>query len=1274
MTDRLMRYGLVAGVVAGLALTVSGGASGEEAAPAPEGGGAAPAAAPAAAPTPAAAPAAAPAPADGTVSRTHLPDGTDLRAPTAEELRALEILEQEYERYARQSRGFAATVNTIVRREYNRRRERITEEYERQIQEEEALLREARRRAIEEFEAFLERYPNDPRYTPDAMFRLAELYYEDSYETFLDEADRYAELQERREAGEDVELPPEPVKDFSRTVNLFRRLIADYPDYRHIDGALYLLGFCLNETGNFEEARIAWLALVCANHFRYEGPVAREEPTDDEEHPAATLRAAEEPAGAFTNEYETCRPRVEDSDFFEESWLRIGEYHFDYDYTAHGLDFAIAAYRNAMSDPEGPFYDKALYKLAWSYYRADRYTEAIRHFAMLVEYADERRERTGEAGSEMRPEAIQYLGICFAEDDWNHDNAPDDQRGIDRLQDAALMPQDRPYTAEVYFQTGDTYFDLARYSDAIEVYELALRRWPNALRAPQVVERIAQAHERNREFEEAISARGRLSDYGADSEWALANADEHPEAVREAEQLARNALYDDAVRHHQIAQSLRARCVAEENPELCRRSVDEYNLAATGYREYLEQYPNDPDAYEIGYNLAEAMFFSGQHREAAAAYAQVRDSNLDDRFREQAAFRTIKALEALRDAEVRAGRLTLREEAPEASGTPPTVTPIPIPEIIAELNEARDTYARLLPRSTRTPTFRYQTAQIFYRHGHWDEARTRFGQLYEEYCTTDPVGFYSWQNLVNIAGALNDLPEAERLARAQIEHACAAAAPECEGEDCPEVEGPEGGPTVAGGADQAREILTSAEFRHAFERFQEAERTHDRAAYEESAQMFVDAVGRTPRHPEAAQALNNAALAYEAVDLYERAMNTWRRIVEEYPESEFVDRARFRLAYNAYRFFEYDEAVTHYQILARTSKSADIRRDSILNTATILTNLQQYDKAAPFWRQYAEPGVAPDDRARAEAAFRAAEMSYKREDWNGAIRELRGYITEYRSSSDAAPYRVKAAYYIAQAYKKSRQDREYWRALQGVIDEFRSSGEKAGSLSAEYAAEARFRIVDQDIGELERFKIAGKAETINQQIEDGARRVLDLEKAYGTVTEYRRPEWTVAAHYRIGYAYELYAKAMLDSEPPSDLERLLISKLPRELQRDLARMPAKERAALLQDQTDAFEQQWRDEMVKRVTGAEDRAVSEYELCVKAARAGNIVSEYTRQAYERLFAYRPDEYPLQREGRTELELDAVAPPPPAAASEPSPYPASREPAKAPSSDATSGGEG
>src|SRR5690606_25471509 len=119
--------------------------------------------------------------------------------------------------------------------------------------------------------------------------------------------------------------------------------------------------------------------------------------------------------------YTNCTPVMEGAEFVSETWLRIGEYHFDFDYEPHALDRAISAYQRVLADPEDRNYNLALYKVAWAYYRASRYPEAIEHFAQLIDWSDRERERTGRAGSELRAEAVQYLGITFAYDDWNED-------------------------------------------------------------------------------------------------------------------------------------------------------------------------------------------------------------------------------------------------------------------------------------------------------------------------------------------------------------------------------------------------------------------------------------------------------------------------------------------------------------------------------------------------------------------------------------------------------------------------------------------------------------------------------------------------------------------------------------------------------------------------------------------------------------------------------------------------------------------------------------
>jgi hypothetical protein len=53
------------------------------------------------------------------------------------------------------------------------------------------------------------------------------------------------------------------------------------------------------------------------------------------------------------------------------------------------------------------------------------------------------------------------------------------------------------------------------------------------------------------------------------------------------------------------------------------------------------------------------------------------------------------------------------------------------------------------------------------------------------------------------------------------------------------------------------------------------------------------------------------------------------------------------------------------------------------------------------------------------------------------------------------------------------------------------------------------------------------------------------------------------------------------------------------------------------------------------------------VAVEAAREGAINNEWTRLALERLNAYLPDEFPLVRDGRSVMELDAVSAPAPQA---------------------------
>ncbi|MAQ19897.1 MAG: hypothetical protein CMN30_34470 [Sandaracinus sp.] len=1206
-------------------------------------------------------------------------DTTDQRivdnrpAPTPQQIAALREMEAEVDRFTNSGSAYRNTVVSLVRREYLRQRRGRNRWYGRQIAEEERLLDEARERAIQQFERFIARYPDDPTYTADAMFRLGELYFERSAIQFQQEYDR---LQILADQGQEVDLPEQP--DFTPTIELYQRLLRQFPDYRRRDGVFYLIGYCLNEMGRVDEALRAWLNLVCANRFTYhpdqfaaeqaedaaENADADAEADSPDAHPAASLDA--EPlvpeGGPFVNPYGECEPVMEDAEFISETWFRVGEYHFDDYGSEHALDLAIAAYNQILEKPDDRNYNLALYKVAWAYYRASRYPEAIRHFAMLVQWSDDEQERTGNAGSELRPEAIQYLGIAFAYDDWNENGLPDtvegQPSGIQRVQDATLVPQDRPWTPDVYFALGQVYFDEAKYPEAIEVWRLALSKWPNHRQAPEITNQIRLALENQNQFEAAMTVQSELAQFGEGSDWWNSNM-ENPAEQREAEQLAENALIATAIQQHQFAQRERRHCVEliqagaqEEALARCQQAQTFYGNAADAYRRYLERYPNSPNAYELHYNLADALYWSERYEEAAVEYAAVRDSNLDDIHLSESARRVVESIERIVEKAVESGQLTIREEAPEAQGTPPQVRPVAMPELLQRLAQARELYIARVPEERDSEgvraAYEYNNALVLYWYGYWPQAKERFERIFEERCAgpyANQTGLVAWENLRAMAIALDQRDEIERLAVTLNERQCTF---DPEGEPCPRGDELE---AFCGNSNNSNDRccralgdITAIEFQRAVEMFEEAEAAEAagnsaqaQELYLRSAVMLVNAVNQTPGHEQAPIALERAATALEATQRFDSARSLYQRIIDEVgPQTSddptrqqsldrIVANAYFRVAYNANRGFEFEEAVSNYRTLVdspRFARSSDttiqgFRRDALVNTAVIMERLQRYDEALRYYREIIDSSSA-DAELKRTSLYRIAEIAYNRNDNNTAIRDYRTFIDRYRNDRDAGELVVQAYWRIAQVRQRMRQTRDYRAALNDVVQAYGRSGQEPGSIAAEYAANAAFILANENIDEFEDFAIrAGNPrtlevyiESLKSQIDTGATRAGELAEGYNAVTGYRRPTWTIAAFVQQGRIYELLAKGVLNAPIPFVL--------PAAVQQQLRGQ------RLNQETRDEIQFQIED-AVRQVLDAKTRpieclAVARYALAARAARAGSLDTEYTRTAIDRLQAY------------------------------------------------------
>jgi tetratricopeptide (TPR) repeat protein len=616
----------------------------------------------------------------------------------------------------------------------------------------------------------------------------------------------------------------------------------------------------------------------------------------------------------------------------------------------------------------------------------------------------------------------------------------------------------------------------------------------------------------------------------------------------------------------------------------------------------------------------------------------VRDSNLDDTYLSVSARLAVESIKRMVEKKTAGGELTMRTEPPAPAGDPAKVTPIEPPELVQRLARARETYLARVDDAHDTEKVRdsyfYNNSLLLYLYGYWDAARQRFLAEFYEHCSGPKAaesGQVAWLNLRNMAVSLNESEEVRRLG-AELQNRKCTFSPSgvaVAAVDCSKPENKDAPLCVAG------QDLTNLRYRDAvaiFARAEKASGDEQRVLYEQAASELVKAVNEEPNHPQAPLALERAAIALERTSRFESAGRLYQRIIDEVgprkattPDDQaaldaILANAYFRLAYNANRFFDYDRAVANYRTLAdsdRFAKSnakeiAEWREGALINAATILEYQQQYARAGEYYARAAETLRDADEQRKAR--YQVAEMQFKLGQWNKAVTEMRGFITRYQNDKAAGELLVQAYARIAAARKAAGAQRDYVAARKDIITAFARSGQAPGSYAAEYAASAQFEEVDGTGASFEGFAIKpGKPATLDTyvksvagQIESGSREAKSKAEAYNVVPTYRRPTWTIAAFVRQGRIYEVLAKAVLNTP----------FVVPADLQRKMRGLPADSQDEVKTQVEDTIRQL----LDSKVRPVECLAVGRYALAARAARAGNIDNDFTREAFDRINAY------------------------------------------------------
>ncbi|MBU8899549.1 tetratricopeptide repeat protein [Corallococcus sp. M34] len=1048
---------------------------------------------------------------------------------TAEQEAVLQEVSRAMRAYEEESRQFHHEVQLLVERKYEQKRGALVATYEKTLADLESQERRERLDAIARFEEFLRRYPNEPRYTPDVMFRLAELYYERSSDTQLLAMRDYEERLKAMPEDSQVETPPEPDVDYGPSIALYRDLLKRFPDYRLNDGASYLLGYCLEKENQFEESRSAYQELIA---------------------------------------------RYPKSRFATEAHVRIGEYWFDNYVDPDALPKAAEAYKAAVSDKDHPLYDKALYKLGWTYYRMDRFDEAVDAFLTLADFYEAQKQAQGDeaGGGDLREEALQYVAVSLADENWG---------GLAKAQALFAQRGPRPYEADIYRRLGNVYFDQTHHAAAIEAYQLVLSKDPMAKDAPQLQQRIVQAYERDRKLDESFAASEQLATrYQPGSEWYAKNKGD-PEALSNANALAEKSLYSSAIYHHQQALVFKKEGRFDE-------AKAGFEVAARAYGAYLERFGHSKSAYEMRFYYADCLYYSFQFAPAAENYAQVRDSGMDEKYRKDAALSTVLAWQQQLAQEVKAG--TTPDLKPLRSTERPageTVKPLAFSATEHKLVEASDKYVALLPREDKAPGIAYKTAELYYSHNEFPEARRRFEDIVKQYPKHE-VAKYSTNLIVETFLIDKDWRSVEEVSARLASNTQVI--------------------------DPSSELYKDLVKFKLAGRFKLADQLLAEGKNDEAAQKYIALVNEEPRHEFADKALNNAAVAYENTRRFDSALKLYERIYREYPKSTLADAALFRVAVNAENSYDFDKAVASYTKLVKDYPASKDREAALFNSARLLEGQQRYPEAAAAFMRYADLFPTTEDAPKNQ--YRAALILEKQGDARGEVRALEEFVRKFASKPGQVELVVDARRRMGDAWKKLGNEREAQREYGAAADEFdrRKLKPDEHPLAADAAAYGRFQQAEVEFQKFDKLRIGGKGKALERSFTSKRAAVKSVNDAYARVYPYKRLEWTLAALYRRGNALERFANTIVETPVPPDVKRL----------------------------GDEAVVAYQDLLAQQTATLEDAAVESYAATLQEARKSRITNEWTRRTLEALNRFRPKEYPVLKEPKQALAAEAVYP--------------------------------
>ena len=1102
-------------------------------------------------------------------------------APLSEaEREALRDIEAEWKRYTGQADEHHRRMRDLLLRSFDDKTKELERRYAKRIAEAETRRNNKHADTIALLEQFIKDHPDHKQFTPDAMYRLGDLY--------LDVAD---------EAVDTADMTAEVIADYSKSLEYWERILAEFPDYRQMPSVLYLVGH-YGKTKDERRSLMLFLALSCANKYKWTDappPV----PTKDEALARTDRKDLLDP-------YADCQPwDGADPELVRHAWVRgIADYHF----TVPGeLDEAISAYNKVVEGAkDSPLYAEALYKLAWSFYKRDFLLDSIKRFDESVKLYDALVAKGGIPALELREESLQYIAVAFT-DPWEGETDTDPVKAFQRARDFYQGRENEPHVRDVWEAMGAAFMELQAYDQAVDSYRIAIGPpWELHPRNPVVHQEIVNAFEAKGDKFAADQAAGELATrYAPGTAWYQANEKDR-EAMENQRRIAERALYAAARNTHLAATNLRKEWEAGGKTEAVVREeyLKLYAAAVDLYKTFIQQYPESDYVYEFTYYQGEALFFSERYLEAVEQYRWVRDHReLSEVFFLQAAKDILTSYEMEVARQVAAGSLQPLSvpTSAELKAMPQPLTPRPIPPLYLTMQKEWDEYQNVVNDPKTAPIQGLNAALVSLAYLHVDDAIARMEKVMNKFCGV-PESVKAKDALLSVYEATGRLDKFTEVNEKFISAKCG---------DAKSIE-------------LAKSQNRSVEFKR-------AEVLSGEGKYIEAAETFYRYYKVAPAgDADLPTALYNAAANYSLGDRPKTAISLYKEFTQSkekaFRESPYFLEAMRLTAMSQASVFDYDAAIATNLDLYAVAKDAkrrgikpppplggerqrttdEIALEALFNAAALAELDRDFKQAVDLYNKYDRE--ESDRRNKDRALFAIARIYRSARDVGNMTSAYDRWRKLYGKDNGNADDYVQSYYDTAMLWKSKGTTRNAEAAGQQAIDAWRAVGAAKNTRGAKLAGEWALYFAEKHFTtKFQPYKITESAKTVDRmkQLKTNLEKVTtEAQDKYLVLDDFGVAEYSMAAKVRFGETLSEFAIKLAGAPTPKfilDLDR---------------KNPDAGAVA-------AYEDGLSQNLAKYV----DQAKAQWVEVVDLAKRSGVSNKWSQLALENLNREFPDEFPV-----------------------------------------------